>query len=98
MTTVSISEGDDIDIYLSHKVAFHSHENNFATKMIGFQLSNEIGATTYPFLAVLCYNHKSEPTVVDTIEGVINVNDLLSRLSSLIDQHSNSLQTLKQQR
>jgi len=64
----------------------------------GFKVSAELGATTFPFLAVICYNVKGEPTLVDTIEGTLGLHELLSQLTVVIEQHGPSLQGIRNQR
>jgi len=64
----------------------------------GFKVSAELGATTFPFLAVICYNVKGEPTLVDTIEGTLGLHELLSQLTVVVEQHGPSLQGVRNQR
>jgi len=64
----------------------------------GFRVSSELGASTYPFLAVLCYNVRGEPTLVDIIEGNVGLHNTLSHLTVILEQHGNSLQNLRSQR
>jgi hypothetical protein len=61
-------------------------------------VSSQLGATTYPFLAVLCYNVRNEPTLVSTIDGNSSIQEILSQLTTILEQHGPSLQTLRQQR
>lgn len=59
----------------------------------GFQVNNILGATSYPYMAVLCCNpvgsmrelSSSNVGVVDRIEGMISTDDLMARLFHAID-------------
>jgi len=56
----------------------------------GFQVNNILGATSYPYMAVLCCNPigelpASNVGIVDRIEGLISMDDLMARLFHALD-------------
>jgi len=57
----------------------------------GFRLSNVLGATSFPFLAVLSNNNIGGMTILDRIEGVIEPEDLISRLTTVLENHGAAL-------
>jgi len=54
----------------------------------GFQLSHVLGASTFPFMAVLCNNSIGGLTVVDRIEGPVLPEELITRFSLSLENHS----------
>jgi FAS-associated factor 2 len=56
-----------------------------------FKVSNTLKASSYPFLAVICYNVTSNSrngiTVLEKIEGIIDVENLLERLTQTLENY-----------
>jgi len=56
-----------------------------------YKVSNMLGASTYPFLAVICNNAAaltgSAMAMLDRIEGLIEPEDLMARLTQILESH-----------
>lgn len=72
----------------------------------GFQVNNILGATSYPYMAILCCNpvgsmrelSSSNVGVVDRIEGMISTDDLMARLFHALDGFGHLLTGARQER
>jgi len=56
-----------------------------------YKLSMLLGASTYPFIAVICNNTVGGITLVDRMEEPISVEDLMARLTIVLDVHGPTL-------
>jgi len=56
-----------------------------------YKVSNMLGASTYPFIAVICNNATaltgSAMAMLDRIEGPIEAEDLMARLTGILESH-----------
>jgi FAS-associated factor 2 len=57
----------------------------------GYRLSTLLDASSYPFLAVICNNTIGGVTIIDRIEGKISCEDLITRLTNILDTRGNIL-------
>ena len=74
----------------------------------GFRLSNVLGASSFPFLAVLSNNNIGGMTILDRVEGliakhplpkgVIEAEDLISRLTTALENHGAALTSARIER
>jgi len=62
-----------------------------------FKASTSLGASSYPFIAVVCNNNVGSITLLDRIEGYILVEDLMLRLSYILENHGQTLIDAKRQ-
>jgi len=60
-----------------------------------YKVSNMLGASTYPFIAVICNNAAaltgSAMAMLDRIEGTIESEDLMARLTQILESHGTIL-------
>jgi len=66
--------------------------------MEGYTVSNSLRASAYPFLAVVCHNTVGGVTPVFANEGFISVEDLMEKLTSVLEQHGNLLNNQKKRK
>lgn len=57
----------------------------------GYKTSNVLGASSYPFIAVVTHNTIGGMTILDRIEGNIQAEALMLRLSIVLENHGPSL-------
>jgi len=54
-------------------------------------VSNSLAASSYPFLCVICNNNIGGMTVLDRIEGYISAEDLMARLTTVLEMNGSIL-------
>jgi len=57
----------------------------------GYKTSNVLGASSYPFIAVVTHNTIGGMTILDRIEGNIQAEPLMLRLSIILENHGPTL-------
>jgi len=60
-----------------------------------FKISNMLSASTYPFICVICSNSIGGATILDRIEGLISSEDLITRLTNILETHGHILVAAK---
>jgi len=61
----------------------------------GYQVSNLLSASTYPFIGVICNNTVGGLAIVERIEGLIPIEDLMSKLATVLETHGPMLLTAR---
>jgi len=56
-----------------------------------YKLSTLLDASSFPFLAVICNNTIGGTTIVDRIEGRLSAEDLITKLTNILETHGNIL-------
>lgn len=92
------------DFLNEHFVFWAGHIN----RTEGYKASIQLGASTFPFMAVLCNNSVGGITMIDRIEGVlefylcsqllsgfISSEDFISRLTAVLEIHGHILTTAR---
>jgi len=60
------------------------------TQTEGYQISNSLSVTSYPFIAVLC-SLNDQTTIIDRLEGFIGADDLINRLTGVLEDKGSIL-------
>lgn len=63
----------------------------------GYKVNNVLGASTYPFMALICYL-EDRATVVDKIEGPMATEELLARLATVMEHYGTFLAAARAER
>jgi FAS-associated factor 2 len=61
----------------------------------GYQISNLLNASTYPFIGIICNNTTSGLAIMDRIEGVLQIEDLFTKLTNILETHGTLLSNAK---